>query len=63
MKDRFSAPSLRAVKGHKGFKHYRDGGRDCVELMERVRSEPLELELALLAMGFSEAQDNFPDEE
>lgn len=50
-------------RGKKGFKHYRDGGRDCVELMDLARTEPLELELALLAMGFSEAQDNFPDGE
>ena len=50
-------------RGKKGFKHYRDGGRDCVELMELARSDASVLEEALRAMGFTEANDNFPDGE
>ena len=50
-------------RGKKGFKYYRDGGRDCVELMELARSEASVLEEALGAMGFNEANGNFPDGE
>ena len=50
-------------RGKKRFKHFRDGGRDCVELMEQARSDASVLEEALRAMGFTEANDNFPDGE
>jgi hypothetical protein len=44
-------------------KHDRDGGHDCVELMELARIDASVLEVALGAMGFTEADDNFPDDE
>lgn len=41
----------------------RDGGRDCLELMELARSDASVLEETLLEMGISEALDKFPDGE
>jgi hypothetical protein len=45
----------------RGHRNDRDGGRDCVELMQLARCRVDVLEEALGAMGYSEADDNFPE--
>lgn len=47
----------------RGHRDDRDGGRDCVELMQLARCRADVLEEALGAMGFSEVNDNFPEGE
>lgn len=44
-------------------RNVRDGGRDCVALMQLARCRADALEEALAEMGFTEANDNFPDDE
>jgi len=47
----------------RGHRDERDGGRDCVELMQLARCRVDVLEEALGAMGYGEANDNFPNGE